>query len=262
MQIDWELCESGPADADRAVLLLPGGLLRARSYREVMTQPALKQVRLVAATLPGHGGTSPPDDFGIEYAAGLAARLAAEKRCDVVLGFSMGASVALEMAASGAFSGPVVLLGISLSLRDEPAFLRVLDRLGAVLGSLPFAAMRQMMARMSKDVHVSEACRAELLEDVRRNDPAVMRKLIRSYVEYLGLHGQPAARLCDSGVPAWIVHAEKGDGGLTDGERQTLQASPTTKVVTIPGASFLLPYEKPERIAELLVEALDDRCPA
>jgi pimeloyl-ACP methyl ester carboxylesterase len=72
MDVDWELCESGPADTDRTVLFLPGGLCRARSYEELMAEPALAEVRLVAATLPGHGGTPPPDDFSIENYARLA----------------------------------------------------------------------------------------------------------------------------------------------------------------------------------------------
>jgi hypothetical protein len=38
-----------------------------------------------------------------------------------VVGFSIGSSVALEMAASGAFLGPVVLLGVSLSPRRASA---------------------------------------------------------------------------------------------------------------------------------------------
>jgi len=41
MTIDWELYESGPADADQTVLLLPGGMCSARSYAEVMAQPVL-----------------------------------------------------------------------------------------------------------------------------------------------------------------------------------------------------------------------------
>jgi pimeloyl-ACP methyl ester carboxylesterase len=103
MKTDWELRESGPVDADRTVLLLPGGLNRARSYEELMAQPALARVRLVAVTLPGHGGTPPPGDFSIENYARLVAELAVEIEADVVVGFSMGASVALEMVASGAF---------------------------------------------------------------------------------------------------------------------------------------------------------------
>ena len=50
----------------------------------------------------------------------------------------MGATVAVEMVTSGAFSGPVVLLGLSLSPRDESVILRVLDGLTTVMGSLPF----------------------------------------------------------------------------------------------------------------------------
>ena len=64
--------------------------------------------------------------------AGLGAELVADLGCDVVVGFSMGANVALEMAASGGFSGPLVLLAPSLSLQDEAMFLRMLDRLGRV----------------------------------------------------------------------------------------------------------------------------------
>jgi pimeloyl-ACP methyl ester carboxylesterase len=59
VSVDWETYESGPARADRTVLLLPGGLNTARSYAELMAQPVLADVRLVAATLPRHGGTPP-----------------------------------------------------------------------------------------------------------------------------------------------------------------------------------------------------------
>ena len=253
---DWERCESGPPGAERTVLLLPGGLNRARSYEELMAQPLLADVRLVAVTLPGHGGTTPPDDFSIEHAARLTAELASDLDCDAVVGFSMGATVALEMAATGAFTGPAVLLGISLSPQDEPMFLRTLDRLGVVMGSLPFAAMRTMMGSATKNVRVPEPRRAELLEDLRKNDPVVMRQLFRCYLQYLGRDDSPAARVCDAGVPTWVVHAEKGDGGLTDDERRTLEACPNTTLITIPGTSFFLPNEEPERIAELVVEAL------
>jgi pimeloyl-ACP methyl ester carboxylesterase len=54
----------------------------------------------------------------------------------------------------------------------------------------------------------------------------------------------------------WIVHAEKGDGGLTANERRTLEACPNAHVVTIPGAVFFLPNEVPERIAALILDAL------
>ena len=97
------------------------------------------------------------------------------------------------MATSGLFSGPIILLGISLSLHDESAFLRLLNRLGVVMGSLPFALMRQMMGSVTKNIRVPETRRAELLDDLRNNDPPVMRELFHDYLHYLGRCDAPAA---------------------------------------------------------------------
>jgi pimeloyl-ACP methyl ester carboxylesterase len=156
MSVDWELVKSGPDAVEHSVLLLPGGANAARSYSQVMAQPVLAGTRLVAATLPGNVGTPPPTDFSIESYAQFAAELAANYNCDVVVGFSMGASVALEMATSGAFKGPLVLLGISLSERDEPAFFRAIVRLGTVLGSLPSAMLIRMTAIAVRTARVSD----------------------------------------------------------------------------------------------------------
>jgi pimeloyl-ACP methyl ester carboxylesterase len=254
--MDWELYETGPEDAEHAVLLLPGGLTAARLYTEVMAEPALKAMRLVAATLPGHCGTRPPDDITVENYARLAVDLASEHGCDVVVGFSMGATVALEMVASGVFPGPAVLLGISMSAKDEPAFFRAIVRLGSVLGGLPSAALLRMTGMMLRALALPPERKAELAADFRRNNPRVIRRLLREYVRYLGRHAEPASRLCDAGVPAWIVHAEKGDGGLTTGERRILEACPLATLVMIPGTSHLLPNEKQAQIAEIIAAAV------
>ena len=92
------------------MLLLPGGWCTAMFYDELMAEPALAGARLVAVTLPGNGGTAAPEDVSIENYARLTAELARDLGCDVVVGHSMGANVALEMAGSGAFTGPLVLL--------------------------------------------------------------------------------------------------------------------------------------------------------
>jgi pimeloyl-ACP methyl ester carboxylesterase len=68
----------------------------------------------------GHCGTAPPGDFRPECYAEMVAGLAREVGADVVVGFSMGATVAYEMVASRAFAGPLVLLGVSLFLRADP----------------------------------------------------------------------------------------------------------------------------------------------
>ncbi|MFI1106054.1 alpha/beta fold hydrolase [Streptomyces melanogenes] len=254
--VEWDLLVSGPADAQQTVLLLPGGLNSARSYAEVMAEPALARCRLVAATLPGHCGTAPPEDFTIATLVRHTARLAEEQACDVMVGFSMGATVALEMVATGAFTGATVLLGNSMSAADEPAFFRAICRLGDVLGPLPAAALLKLMGPASKGMRVSPERRAELLGDLRSNDPHTVRRILRGYLDHLVGHEQPATRLCAAGVPVWVVHAEKGDGGLTADERRTLEACPHATAVTIPGTSYFLPNEEPRRIAELVVDAL------
>src|SRR5438477_7396046 len=150
MAVDWELREAGPSDAEHTVLLLPGGMCSAGSYAEVMAEPALAGMRLVAATFPGNAGAPPPDDYSVENYARLTAELAKTVGADVVVGFSMGAVVAVEMITSGAFARPVVLLGVSLSTKDEPAFFRAIVRLGKVLGGLPVAVLAKGAASMVK----------------------------------------------------------------------------------------------------------------
>jgi pimeloyl-ACP methyl ester carboxylesterase len=221
-----------------------------------MAEPALGRLRLVAATLPGHAGAPPPDDCSIENCARLAADLARKVGAKVVVGFSMGASVALEMVASGGFSGPVVLLGISLSAQDEPAFFHLLVRLGAVLGGMPAAVLAKAAASMVRQIAVSAERQNELRNDFRKNVPQHVMRALREYVRWLHRYERPAERLCRAGVPTWIVHAEKGDGRLSVEERRALMACPNAHLVTIPGAVFFLPNQVPKRIAEVIVEAV------
>src|SRR5689334_609154 len=108
-------------------------------------------IRFVARTLPGFGGTPAPDDLTMESYAREAGRLAAELGCDLVVGHSLGANVAIEMVASGVFSGPVVLISPSFSRTDESKFPRALDRLGVVFGSLPYAAMLKLVGPAMKN---------------------------------------------------------------------------------------------------------------
>jgi pimeloyl-ACP methyl ester carboxylesterase len=169
----------------------------------------------------------------------------------------MGAVVAFEMVVSGAFTRPVVLLGVSLSAKDEPAFFRGLIRLGGVLGDLPFVVLAKGAASMVKRIPVSADRQVELREDFRKNVPRDMRKALREYLRWLHRDDQPAERLCQTGVPSWIVHAEKkGDGGLTDDERRTLEACQHAHLVTLPGDVFFIPNEASEAVAEVIVEAL------
>jgi pimeloyl-ACP methyl ester carboxylesterase len=256
VDVDWQLFESGPADAEHTVLLLPGGMCSARSYLEVTQQPILSGLRLVAATMPGQAGAPSPDDYSHQAYGRMAADLVAETGADVVVGFSMGANVALEMVERKLFTGPTVLLGISLSLRDEPAFFINAIRLSKVLGTAPMALMKLAVGSMVKRIPVPPTRQTELAGDFRKNSTRDMRLALQAYLEWLKSGEDHAEMLCRSGVPTWVVHAEKGDGGLTDAERRTLEACPTVEIVTIPGSVFFLPNEVPDQIAAVINAAV------
>jgi hypothetical protein len=96
-----------------------------------------------------------------------------------------------------------------------------------------------------------------LLTDIKSNRARDAVRASAAYLDYIGADSEPAGRLVASGIPAWVVHAEKGDGGLTDAERATLDAAPLVTVVTIPGAVFFLPDEARRRIAEVTAGALE-----
>jgi pimeloyl-ACP methyl ester carboxylesterase len=125
------------------------------------------------------------------------------------------------------FIGPTVLLGISLSLPDESAFFINVIRLSKVLGTFPLALMKRAALSMVKGVPVPPERRAELAADFRRTSTQDMRLGLREYLKWLESGEDHAAMLCRSGVPTWVVHAEKGEGGLTDSERGTLDACST-----------------------------------
>src|SRR4051812_23493467 len=200
MDTEWEIVESGPAGAEQTVLLLPGGMCSARSYAEVMAQSTLAKTRLVAVTMPGHAGAPAPKDFSTESYARITAELAKSVGADVVVGFSMGAMVAYEMVVSGAFAGPVVLLGASLSTPDEPGFFRAMIRLGSILGTPPVAVLRKGAASMVKHAAVPPESQARLRADFARNNTRDLRRGLQAYLRWLRRDDDPARRLCETGT--------------------------------------------------------------
>jgi pimeloyl-ACP methyl ester carboxylesterase len=252
----WDAIDEGPRDAAESLLLLPGGMCSARLFADLMAEPVLSGTRRVAVTLPGHAGTKPPADFSTEQYARLASELASKLAVGVVVGYSLGAMVAYEMAVSGAYTGPIVMLGASLSAADEPAFLRIIDGLGSLLGTLPAAAFKKSAASVVGQAKLSAERRSAIRADFGRNDPRLMRQWLHAYVRWLQRDDDPAQRLCDAGNRTWMVHAEKGDGGLTRHERAVLETCDHVQVITLPGRSFFLPVEEPATIARLITEAL------
>lgn len=257
MREAWERLIVGPLDADRSVLLLPGGANAARSFDLVMAEPALSGVRLVATTLPGMAGAPVSAEVSIPAVARRAGELARENACDVVVGFSYGATIALDMVLSGHFQGPVVLLGLSLTTPDESTFFRYVVRVSQKVGRWPMAILFRLMPLMARSAKTSERHKKDLIEDFKQNRAGDAVRVCGEYLDYIAADRNFAAELAASGSPAWVVHAEeKGDGGLTDAERATLEAAPNVTLVTIPGAVFLIPDEAPQRTAAVIADAL------
>jgi pimeloyl-ACP methyl ester carboxylesterase len=256
LDADWELRETGPAGARHSVLLLPGGACSAAFYSELAAEPALADLRLVAVTLPGHAGTPAPSDLSTRNYGRLAAQLAAVKHCNAVLGFSMGSTVALEMATTAGFTGPLILTGAAFSSKAESTMLEVLNALARVTGPLPYVFMRSMFGPMLRQSTIPAQRQAELLAEFKRNQPSMLRKVIRAYLRDLRRGPLIGERLRGLDAPVWIVHAEKGDGRLTAQERRSLEECPNVSVITISGQSFFLPNEHPAQLAALIVEAL------
>ena len=257
MREAWERLIVGPLDADRSVLLLPGGANAARSFDLVMADAALSGIRLVATTLPGMAGAPVSAEVSIPAVARRAGELARENACDVVVGFSYGATIALDMVLSGHFQGPVVLLGLALTTPDESTFFRCVVRVSQKVGKWPMAILFRLMPLMARSAKTSERHKKDLIEDFKQNRAGDAVRVCGEYLDYIAADRNFAAELAASGSPVWVVHAEeKGDGGLTDAERATLEAAPNVTLVTIPGAVFLIPDEAPQRTAAVIADAL------
>ncbi len=134
-------------------------------------------------------------------------------------------------------------------------FPRVLDRLSRVFGHLPFAAMLKVIGSAVKGGLPSDRHDA-LVAELRRNDPRVVRRHVRLFLEYLDRHESVAPPLCNSGIRAWVVFGDLDDIGLTDDERRTLEDCPQVTLVTIPDVGHFTLNMVPDRVAEIVLEAV------
>ena len=255
----WTLQESGPLAAEHTLLLLPGGFCTAAFYDDLVAQPKLRALplRLIATTPPGFGRNPPPADLSVEGYAELAGDVAADLGCDVVVGHSYGANVAIEMAVAGRFSGTLVLLSPAFSTDDESPGTRMFDRFGRLpgLGRLTWALVFRMFSRLMRGRLPADR-HDELVAEIMSSDARIWRAIIRRYLEYLERNGSLVGRLCASGAPTWVVRGDHDEIGMTDEERNALVACPTVTMVTVPEAGHLLLTEQPGRIAGLIVEVL------
>ena len=253
----WDLHTSGPVDADHTVLLLPGGMCTAAFFDDLVKEKRLREapIRFVAATVPGFGDTRPLEDPTMEKIARLAGELASDLGCDVVVGHSVGANIALEMVAAGEFSGAVGLLEPAFSRKDEFKELAILDRVGRVpaLGYLAWVLSLKTIGSAMKGEFPPDRHDA-LVGEMKKSDPGFCRHMIRSYFEYLDRHGSLVSRLCDSGARAVVVFCDRSKVGLSREERSGLEACPNVTLVDVADSGHMVMTDQPTRTAELILE--------
>ena len=112
------------------------------------------------------------------------------------------------------------------------------------------------MPLIARSAKTTRTHKKELIEDFKQNRASDSVLACVEYLDYIADDRDFAAELAASGGPVWVVHAEKGDGGLTGAERATLQAAPNVTLVTIPGSVFLLPDEAPQKTADVIASAV------
>ena len=85
------------------------------------------------------------------------------------------------------------------------------------------AVMLRLLPLMARSARTADRHKAELIEDLRQNRPGDSLRVCIEYLDYVDAEDY-AVELAASAQPVWVVHAEKGDGELTDAERATLKA--------------------------------------
>ena len=118
------------------------------------------------------------------------------------------------------------------------------------------AVLLRLLPLVARFAKIPEPHKRDLIEDLKQNRAGDSVRVSGPYLDYIAADRDYAAQLATSGSAVWVVHAEKGDGGLTDAERATLDAAANVTLVTIPGAVFLLPDEAPEQTAAVIATAL------
>ena len=178
---------------------------------------------------------------------GITAELAREVGADVVVGFSMGGSVALEMVASGEFQragGPARYQPVG----QGRASVLPRDRRARQRARRPPAAV---LAGGSLDGQADPGVRGAPERVARRTSAGTCRRQVnqglREYVRWLHRYERPAERLCGAASQRGSCTPRRATAGSPTRSAAPSRRAPHAHVVTVPGQVCFLPNEVPER---------------
>jgi len=124
-----------------------------------------------------------------------------------------------------------------------------------VFGHLPYSLMLKVIGPAMKS-GLPPARREVLTNELKKNDPRFLRDQTRQYLAYLDRHGSLAKRFCDSTTQAWVVFGQQDDIRIAPDERSLLEAAPGIRLVEIADAGHFTLNQKPDQIADLVLEAV------
>jgi pimeloyl-ACP methyl ester carboxylesterase len=258
----WPVIDNGVGQARRRALMLPGLFCSATFFTDVLAEPVLRQagIAAIAADPPGFAGVPAPDgfDFSIEGYAAVVEEFAAAESIDVIVGHSLCANIGIEIAARGHYDGKLLLLSPSLSREDEEEDLRSLDEAShtPVVGTLVWLGINPtlkhgMRGRLPDDRF------DELLDEMKRNPRSANRAQVIAFFEHIRAHGgEVASRLATASRPVWVGRGDRDEVGLSDAEREIIDAAPHVTLKTIPGAAHFSMTDAPDQVAQLVVDLL------
>jgi len=205
----------------------------------------------VFVELPGHGDNSPADrSFSITDLADECREYLKNNAQDVervvVIGLSIGGTIALELASSLSGDSAVVVLGAAATMGDADVW-----------------QSRAELARTSGTTVMKEAAQSRWFTDefVESNSGDVNKALDslgsvdgESYAlcaEALGgFDGTQTARHIS--VPVLVIAAERDEVVPLDRARDLSELIPRGEFVEIPRARHLFPIENPDEVARLI----------
>lgn len=253
----FQLFERG--SGEKRVLLLPGGFCTARSYIDVVEPLEAAGLTVLAANPPGFATNQPPPGFTYattEYAE-LIEELAEVEQLDLLVGHSLSANILIEVAARGNYTGPVVLLGPCLRVKNEYRGVRVLRRLEF---APPLA--RRAYRSMSADFHRSMAglIRPDRLDlivnDMQRTPPEQNRAVINGYFDHLEKYGTLAARLADATGEIHYVRGDAESVGFDRDDIRRIVAQENIETHTIENSDHFTMLDNPAAVVELIAGQL------
>lgn len=247
--------------AEPAVLLLHGQPGSAKDWSRVRSALGA-QVDTIALDRPGWNGHGSPTDLAGNARAALASLEAGALERAIVVGHSLGAAVAVWLAAEHPERVAALVLAAPAANLSS---LNRLDRLlaSSVLGPLLSIAMLSGGGLALLSATVRERMRAELgVDDAYLRavtgallDPRTWRAF--TVEQRMLVRELPALepRLRQISAPATVVIGTADRIVSPSAARELASQIPGAQLVQLPGATHLLPQQRPLELAEAILRA-------